>query len=156
MSDLSFQLKYTIILLLIVSVGRIPVPWVHSHGWLGGQDLIEHLGSSHPDACECELVAGVHVHVFTWRDVSTAPEGINQIPARSCSDLYDRTQSVSLPSNGAEEMQHLEKSSRSLAVNDFTSDGDSHAPFNPNRFADCTFARNALDLTRSNLGVYRL
>lgn len=144
------------ILLLALSVGRIPVPWVHSHGWLNGEELAVHLESSHFAGCECELTDGVHLHVFTWRDASSTPDGVNNLPVRSDSNLYDRTQCVSLPANGTEVMEQLNSTPAQLIVACLYADGDADSPMNSADFADRTSARVSLDAARANLGVYLL
>ena len=156
MLSVPLHLKLTTILLLALSVGRIPVPWVHSHGWLGDEALAEHLESSHHCSFECDIPGGVHVHIFTWREALPLPDGLNNVPPRSSSDLYDRTQSVSLPTNESEWLERLQASPPQLALSSLKCQGETDSPFNSAEPAYRWSACESLGTARANLGVYLL
>ncbi len=107
MSDLQSITKRVTILLLVISVGRIPVPWIHSHEWLGGRALVEHIRGEHTWSCECELPCGFHVHVFAWGSSTPRPNGVNSLPADGGINPYDRQERMSTPSNDHELIEHV-------------------------------------------------
>lgn len=70
------DLKKPIAWLLILSLARMPVPWVHRHRDLKPAELEQHLVAYHETMPELDLVDGWHVH-FLRRSGTPGGEGLN-------------------------------------------------------------------------------
>lgn len=58
------QLNIPIILLLILPIGHVPVPWVHSHEFLSGEQLSAHLNENHSGIHDGSEETGWHLHIL--------------------------------------------------------------------------------------------
>jgi len=105
-------LQRTAILLLILSVGRIPLPWIHSHDWLCTDSLANHIQAYHVDSCECALPCGLHFHVFTWGGRGAQSDGWNRSLPRGPGDLFDRQERAAIPNLNAETTEQLQDEHR--------------------------------------------
>lgn len=105
-------LRRASILFLVLSVGRVPVPWIHSHDWLCVGSLADHLQLEHIDSCECELPCGLHIHVFSWGERRARADGLNRPLPRRADDLFDRQERTAIPNPGDETTAQLQDQHR--------------------------------------------
>ena len=48
--------------LLVLSIGHVPLPWVHCHAWLDGDQLAEHINAFHAGCLRGDVPESWHVH----------------------------------------------------------------------------------------------
>ena len=89
-------LRTVLIVGLVVTLARLPIPWVHSHDWMDADSLCRHLQCQHDAACDCAHACGLHIHVFCWGMHPTKPDGLN-LPPVSSSEDYCQTRCVTIP-----------------------------------------------------------
>lgn len=55
-------LRLPIVCVLVISIGHVPVPWLHRHQGMDDEQFVGHTGIYHSQAAEYELPDGWHVH----------------------------------------------------------------------------------------------
>ena len=77
--------RHVLVLCLILVLGRVPIPWAHSHEWLGPPNIGQHLRAYHrmlgsrssTDLSQRRPEDAWHLHVYCWFVPATTGEGIS-------------------------------------------------------------------------------
>jgi hypothetical protein len=76
--------KTAVVFLLMLVIGHVPIPWVHSHGDIEQGALANHIAAYHCRVAECDLPNCWHIHWFLLGGItSPTADGWNPVPAPS-------------------------------------------------------------------------
>lgn len=134
-------LRRTLIAFLALSLGRVPVPWVHSHAWLDAEQLDRHLAEYHPGECEWDLPCGIHLHFFNWADPHRGGDGRRGDSISHLCDPYTESHRLSVPLSSFEVMHRIRIAAASDGIvirnSDVTEAGAVRCAFGEHGHAPC-------------------
>ncbi len=68
-------LRIPVVLLLLMAVGRIPIPWIHTHDAMSAVELDAHRSTYHHSESQAKLPKGWHMHFQCVGSNPTTPSG---------------------------------------------------------------------------------
>jgi len=106
-------LRIQIVCVLVISIGHVPVPWVHRHQGIEHEYLARHVQAYHCQVAECDLPAGWHIHFYCFGLSSAYPgHGWRTPPSPIDDPLCEDTNPLAFEPESNRSVEYLSDSDR--------------------------------------------